>query len=566
MNDARRWLASGVLALGVCLAVTPTAQAKASNWTDVQGASFRGEPTEILGPYVVFRTGPDKGRRVLLRAFSKEDCLRIHAELAGRPPRAETLAAAKGVATAELVGHVLRVQHGELTPADLTNQPEPQLLMVLSGSHNSGEGWFMAGNLNQFYRRLQRLHPGLLEGVFLGVGHDVPQHRNIAVGSGMPWLVADLFDQDSMTTLNRYRPKEGANVVLLTRQGVPLLGAQAGEVEGVRTFFDQVSELLWRIDPANSAGWPDRLHYLNAMRPVEFARARADPVLVGDPLRPEVLRRYGVKRVVARLTIAADGKVTPLLLPDRSDLPADLVAPMMEALSRAVVAPAIEQGRPAPGSLDYQLEVPPADPAREAEQAWFGSFAYPVLPINDWLVLRPIQVSEQDFESVVVGETPEGTVILNALEVNSGKISRKAQMSAFNSDWFAETGADSVRPKAGDQQRIDEKTVLTWKGVRSVDGYVEMQSGTPKDYVVGYAWAEFESPRDTEAWLGLGSDDGVKIWLNGELVHDKWIRRPSWIDDDIVPLHLNKGANRMLIKIQNATDRWSFIYRLRLKP
>jgi hypothetical protein len=64
----------------------------------------------------------------------------------------------------------------------------------------------------------------------------------------------------------------------------------------------------------------------------------------------------------------------------------------------------------------------------------------------------------------------------------------------------------------------------------------------------------------------LGSDDGVKIWLNGELVHDKWVRRPSRIDDDVVPLRLRQGANQILIKIQNATIHWSYIYRLRLRP
>lgn len=108
--------------------------------------------------------------------------------------------------------------------------------------------------------------------------------------------------------------------------------------------------------------------------------------------------------------------------------------------------------------------------------------------------------------------------------------------------------------------------VLTWEIVRSPHGFVQLQSGLHKDYTVGCASAEFESPRDTGAWRGFGSDERVKIWLNGELVHDKWIRRPSRIDDDIVPLRLKQGPNRFLIKIQNATDQESFIYRLRLKP
>ena len=567
MESRCRWIVSFLLVgLAQCVWLTPV-QAKMSTWTDVQGATFKGEPTAILGPFAVFRTGGGNGRRVLLRAFSREDCGRIRAAIAERPPRADRFAEATGHATAELVGNVQRVRNRELEPADLDGQAEPELLLVLSGSHNSGEGWFMASNLNQFYWRVRRVYPGLMEGIFLGARHDVVQHRNIAVDSGMPWLVADFHKQGAMSSLRRYIPNvEGANVVLVTRQGVPLVAAQAGDVESVKGFLDHASELLWQIDPANPAGWADRLHYRRATRPVEFAGSRAEPLMVGNPLRADVLRKYGVKRVAARLAVAADGKVTPTLLSGPADLPAELVGPLTTVLAQAVVAPAIDQGRPAAGSLEYLLEVPPADPVSETERVWLGSTTYPTLSIPEWLVLRPIKVSEQDFESSVIGETADGTVILNSVEVNTGRISRRAQMSAFNSDWFAEAGAGSVRPKAGDRQRIDAETELTWEKVRAEDGFVNMQTGLMRDYTVGYAWAEFESPRETEAWLGLGSDDGVKIWLNGELVHDKWIRRPSRVDDDVVPLRLKQGPNRMLIKIQNATIHWSFLYRLRLKP
>lgn len=557
--------------LFVCLlaaVATPVAvPARVSTWTDVQGASFKGEPTEILGPFVVFRTGGGNGRRVLLRGFSAEDCRRIHAELAARPPRAERFADATGAATRDLVGHVMQVRNRELEPADLTAMAEPELLLVLAGSHNSGEGWFMVSNFHEFYRRVQRVYPGRMSGVFLGARHDLGQHRAIATQSGMPWLVADLATQGSISTLRRYVPTvEGANAVLVTRQGVPLATASAVDAKAVREFVDQVSEFLWRIDPENPAGWPDRLHYLRATRPVEFATTRTGPLLLGSPLRADVLRKYGVRRVAARLAVAADGKVTPTLLSGPEDVPAELATPLTEILAQLPVLPAMDRGSPVAGEIDYAFEVPPADPGREAERTWIASTGYPTVTIPEWLVLRPIKVSEQDFESAIVGETPDGTVILNSVEVNTGRISRRAQMSAFNTDWFAEAGADSVRPREGDRQKIDDETTLTWEKVRSDDGFVNMQTGIGRDYVVGYAWAEFESPRAAEAWLGLGSDDGVKIWLNGELVHDKWIRRPSRVDDDIVPLRLRAGPNRILIKIQNATIDWSFLYRLRLKP
>jgi len=452
-------------------------------------------------------------------------------------------------------------------PADLSGQPEPDLLLVLSGSHNSGDGWFMAGSLRTFYWRLKRVYPALVEWVFLGARHNASEHRTIAVTSGMPWLVADLSAQGGMSTLNRYVPTtDGTSVVLMTRSGVPLVGGQASTIEEIENFVDQVSELLWKIDPANPAGWSDRLHYLNATRLTEFARSRSQPVLVGDPLRPDVLRKYGIKRVAARLAVAPDGKVTPTVLSGPEDVPAELAPAMTAALAQVVAAPAVDQGQFVSGTLDYLMEVPAADPQRESDRIWLASTSYQALPINEWLVLRPIKVSEKDFESTVVGERADGTVILSSFEVNSGKISRAAQMSAFNTDWFATAGADSVHPKEGERQKIDEENMPTWEKVRAKNGFVDMQTGIPKDYTVGYAWAEFESPRDTDAWLGLGSDDGVKIWLNGALVHDKWIRRPSQLDDDVVPLHLKKGANRILIKIQNATLDWGFIYRLRLKP
>jgi len=229
--------------------------------------------------------------------------------------------------------------------------------------------------------------------------------------------------------------------------------------------------------------------------------------------------------------------------------------------------PAIEGGRPVPGELAYSLEVPPADPGRDADAVWLASAHYPVIPIERWLVLRPISVPEKEFDAEIQNVDADGKVVFKSFEVNSGKISRAAQMSAFNHDWFTETGgAGSVNPKEGDRQRIDEQLELTWQAVKSQDGFVNMQGALARDYCVGYAWAEVSMPAATEAWLGLGSDDGVKIWLNGELVHDKWIRRQSRIDDDVVPLKLQKGPNRILIKIQNATIDWSFLYRLRVKP
>lgn len=76
---------------------------------------------------------------------------------------------------------------------------------------------------------------------------------------------------------------------------------------------------------------------------------------------------------------------------------------------------------------------------------------------------------------------------------------------------------------------------------------------------------QIEVAHDTDAWLGIGSDDGMKLWLNGEIVVDQWVQRTSRLDDDVVPLRLKKGKNQFLIKIQNMKGLWSFTARLRVR-
>lgn len=566
MTSFSRWIVAGlVLAAGV-LSLPVSARAKSSTWSDGKGGTFRGEPAQIIGPFALFRNGGN-GHRVLLRALTDDECRRFYTELSARPPRAANFAAATGAATSDLVGRVRRVENRALVPADLSALPEPELLLVLAGSHNEAEGWTMVSNLAAFDERVKRVFPGLMQTVFLGARHDAGQHQNMAVDAHMTWLVADLNQQAAMSSLRGFIPAvEGANMVLVSRTGVVLAAGRATDTVAMRAFTDLASNFLWAINAENGATWADVAHYLKATRPLQFAHAHGDPLLVGNPLRAAGLRQYGVKRVAAKLAVDAAGKVTPKLLPSPGDFAPELAPALAAALAQAVVLPAIERGKPVAGELTYLLEVPPADPVRDADAVWLSSTHYPVATIDRWLVLRPIAVPEKEFDADIQNVTDSGTVVFKSLEVNSGKISRAAQMSAFNSDWFAAAGADSVRPREGERQRIDEKTELTWQAVKSKDGFVDMQGALVRDYCVGYAWTEVTVPAATDAWLGIGSDDGVKIWLNGELVHDKWIRRQSRIDDDVVPLKLRTGPNRILIKIQNATIDWSFIYRLRLKP
>jgi len=63
--------------------------------------------------------------------------------------------------------------------------------------------------------------------------------------------------------------------------------------------------------------------------------------------------------------------------------------------------------------------------------------------------------------------------------------------------------------------------------------------------------------------LFLGSDDGAKVFLNGvELFRLLAIRGPA-PDQNMVPLALHKGWNRLLLKIEQHLGGYGFYARIR---
>jgi hypothetical protein len=85
----------------------------------------------------------------------------------------------------------------------------------------------------------------------------------------------------------------------------------------------------------------------------------------------------------------------------------------------------------------------------------------------------------------------------------------------------------------------------------------------PYELVVVYALTYVYSPADQILPLLLGSDDGVKVFLNDETIHRKLLVRISEPDQDIIPLKLTKGWNKLLIKIENNFGGYAFFARIK---
>jgi hypothetical protein len=400
--------------------------------------------------------------------------------------------------------------------------------------------------------------------VFIGTAREPAEYENFAIATGMPWLVADYQARGSLSPITRFLAPEGASLLLVTREGTPLLSAAVGDLSSVKKFTDDLLELLWAINPRNARSWPERIHYLTAVRPLEYADATTGPLFVGNAMLVDGLRRHGIQRISARVEVGGDGRVTgATLLPD-AVMPASMASSLAAVLPQYLrYVPGIDHGKPVAGAVEYALDVPAPKTQLDADTAWLGEARVDV-PIASWLVLRPIHVPEGAFGEIDHVDAA-GRVIMKAIEVSKDRIARSVQLGSFNSDWFGAEGAATVHPVEGGVQEVDGSR-LTWRKIVPADGLVDLAAGMGNsDFCVGYAWTEIDVPAEVDAWLGIGSDDGLKIWHNGVLVADRWIRRQSLLDDDVVPLRLKKGKNQLLIKIQNMTIDWSFIARLRTR-
>jgi hypothetical protein len=125
-------------------------------------------------------------------------------------------------------------------------------------------------------------------------------------------------------------------------------------------------------------------------------------------------------------------------------------------------------------------------------------------------------------------------------------------------------------PKVEDWAKAEapEKGIDLKQGWRPVqvggkNGIVDFDSlFKPNDNVTAYAYAEIWVRKDRDATLKCGSDDGIRIWLNGAMVHSKLELRSLKVDEDSVDIKLKEGRNTLLVKVCEKGGGWNFHVRL----
>ncbi|MCK5861889.1 MAG: hypothetical protein KAH38_05355, partial [Candidatus Hydrogenedentes bacterium] len=115
-----------------------------------------------------------------------------------------------------------------------------------------------------------------------------------------------------------------------------------------------------------------------------------------------------------------------------------------------------------------------------------------------------------------------------------------------------------------DSYSEDEKT-LAWQLHTSSDTsalFNLMGLLGPIDSAVAFAYIEIEAAEDGPAQIRVGSDDGIRAWVNNEEVLQINIDRGYAIDQNISDITLKQGKNVILMQITQIAGGWAFAARL----
>ena len=110
------------------------------------------------------------------------------------------------------------------------------------------------------------------------------------------------------------------------------------------------------------------------------------------------------------------------------------------------------------------------------------------------------------------------------------------------------------------------KGKIRWKEYHSKQDLIDLLAACSlrnedSQGAVAYAVCWVKSDKERPVILATGSDDGIKVWLNRKIVHDKGGYRPADPNSERTPIRLIAGWNEVLVKIDNHSGPWGLYLR-----
>lgn len=135
-------------------------------------------------------------------------------------------------------------------------------------------------------------------------------------------------------------------------------------------------------------------------------------------------------------------------------------------------------------------------------------------------------------------------------------VGRAWQQSQF---FAADSGAVAFETEYGPELTSPSNEIEWTEHPEYEDGALHMLQG---DVGVVYLQRELISNGSQKIELSLGSDDAIKVWLNGELVVDENVQRALALDQNQVMLNLQDGVNHLLYKVVNYGGGFGYTFKL----
>jgi hypothetical protein len=137
-----------------------------------------------------------------------------------------------------------------------------------------------------------------------------------------------------------------------------------------------------------------------------------------------------------------------------------------------------------------------------------------------------------------------------------------AHCTGFETDYLKSCGGEqSINFNAGDAVGYKGGTV-TWKFFTSAENTVNLdETVSGREPVFVYAYTEIYAAEPGFWKLSFGSNDGGRLWLNGQQIWDYAPNRGIYQDQDVLPVLLNKGKNTILFKIEEKGGMWRLALR-----
>ncbi len=139
------------------------------------------------------------------------------------------------------------------------------------------------------------------------------------------------------------------------------------------------------------------------------------------------------------------------------------------------------------------------------------------------------------------------------LSVVSGQKTTEAQIATQGA-----TEGDQVGDKVWTPGRLSRR------GPNNINDMVNVTGlGTDNiDFHVAYGSIALDAPREQSTRMFIGSGDAVKVWLNGEMVHNKPVDRDAEGYQEDVPVTLKQGENVLLVAVYEGEGWWSGFFGL----